>query len=81
MLIFVVLAVFLAGLMVGRTPEYLGKKIQSDEVKMSLLVLAFSILYASRLRAAKDLSCCRCFALVRESCLRDLEGVRFKTTV
>jgi K+-transporting ATPase ATPase A chain len=47
MLVFVVLAVFIAGLMVGRTPEYLGKKIQSFEVKMSmlaLLVLALSIL-------------------------------------
>jgi K+-transporting ATPase ATPase A chain len=32
-------AVFIAGLMVGRTPEYLGKKIQSFEVKMSMLVL------------------------------------------
>src|SRR5882724_2676391 len=47
MLVFVVLAVFIAGLMVGRTPEYLGKKIQSYEVKMAmlaLLVLAISIL-------------------------------------
>lgn len=47
MLVFVVLAVFIAGLMVGRTPEYLGKKIQSYDVKMSmlaLLVLAVSIL-------------------------------------
>jgi K+-transporting ATPase ATPase A chain len=47
MLVFVVLAVFIAGLMVGRTPEYLGKKIQSYEVKMAmlaLLVLAVSIL-------------------------------------
>ena len=39
MLIFVIVAVFIAGLMVGRTPEYLGKKIQSFEVKMSMLVL------------------------------------------
>ena len=47
MLVFVVLAVFIAGLMVGRTPEYLGKKIQSFEVKMAmlaLLVLAIDIL-------------------------------------
>jgi K+-transporting ATPase ATPase A chain len=47
MLVFVVLAVFIAGLMVGRTPEYLGKKIQAYDVKMamlSLLVLAVSIL-------------------------------------
>ena len=47
MLVFVVLAVFIAGLMVGRTPEYLGKKIDSYEVKMAmlaLLVLALPIL-------------------------------------
>jgi K+-transporting ATPase ATPase A chain len=39
MLIFVVLAVFIAGLMVGRTPEYLGKKIQAYDVKLVMLVL------------------------------------------
>jgi len=47
MLVFVVLAVFLAGLMVGRTPEYLGKKIEAYDVKMSVLavlVLIFTIL-------------------------------------
>ena len=47
MLIFVVLAVFIAGLMVGRTPEYLGKKIESYDVKMAMLafvILAFIIL-------------------------------------
>ena len=47
MLIFVVLAVFLCGLMVGRTPEYLGKKIEAYDVKMSaltVLILIFSIL-------------------------------------
>ena len=46
-IVFVVLAVFIAGLMVGRTPEYLGKKIQSFEVKMamlSLLILCLTIL-------------------------------------
>ena len=37
MLVFVVLAVFLTGLMVGRTPEYLGKKIESYDVKVSVL--------------------------------------------
>ena len=37
MLIFAVLAVFIAGLMVGRTPEYLGKKIEACEVKMAML--------------------------------------------
>jgi K+-transporting ATPase ATPase A chain len=47
MIVFVVLAVFIAGLMVGRTPEYLGKKIHAYEVKMAmlaLLVLCISIL-------------------------------------
>jgi K+-transporting ATPase ATPase A chain len=46
-LVFVVLAVFIAGLMVGRTPEYLGKKIEAYDVKMAmlaLLILAISIL-------------------------------------
>ena len=39
MLIFVLVAVFIAGLMVGRTPEYLGKKIESYEIKMASLVV------------------------------------------
>jgi K+-transporting ATPase ATPase A chain len=39
MLLFALLAVFIAGLMVGRTPEYLGKKIESKEVKMAMLAL------------------------------------------
>ena len=39
MLVFVILAVFIAGLMVGRTPEYLGKKIESYDVKMAMLYL------------------------------------------
>ncbi|MCL4251691.1 MAG: potassium-transporting ATPase subunit KdpA [Anaerolineae bacterium] len=39
MLIFVVLTVFIAGLMVGRTPEYLGKKIESWEIKMAILAV------------------------------------------
>jgi K+-transporting ATPase ATPase A chain len=43
-LIFVILSVFIAGLMVGRTPEYLGKKIESYDVKMSMLyVLIFPL--------------------------------------
>jgi K+-transporting ATPase ATPase A chain len=57
MLVFVVLAVFIAGLMVGRTPEYLGKKIQSYEVKMamlSLLVLTLSVLGFSAWAAVSD---------------------------
>jgi K+-transporting ATPase ATPase A chain len=45
MLIYVVLTVFIAGLMVGRTPEYLGKKIESREMKLSMLyVLIFPLL-------------------------------------
>jgi len=55
MLVFVVLAVFIAGLMVGRTPEYLGKKIQAFDVKMAmlaLLVLTASILGFSAWAAA-----------------------------
>ncbi|NDQ55598.1 MAG: potassium-transporting ATPase subunit KdpA [Acidipila sp.] len=44
MLVFVILAVFIAGLMVGRTPEYLGKKIEAFDVKMAMLsVLVFSL--------------------------------------
>jgi K+-transporting ATPase ATPase A chain len=39
MLVFVVIAVFLAGLMVGRTPEYLGKKIEAYDVQMAMLYL------------------------------------------
>jgi K+-transporting ATPase ATPase A chain len=50
MLVMVVLTVFIAGLMVGRTPEYLGKKIEAKDVKMAMLyvlVFAFSILVFS----------------------------------
>jgi K+-transporting ATPase ATPase A chain len=44
MLVFVILAVFIAGLMVGRTPEYLGKKIEAYDVKMAMLsVLIFCL--------------------------------------
>ncbi len=39
MLIFVILSVFIAGLMVGRTPEYLGKKIEAYDIQMSMLYL------------------------------------------
>lgn len=39
MLLFAILAVFIAGLMVGRTPEYLGKKIEGKEVKMAMVAL------------------------------------------
>ena len=57
MLIFVILAVFIAGLMVGRTPEYLGKKIGAFDVKMamlSLLILCLSILGFSAWAAVSD---------------------------
>jgi len=57
MLVFVVLAVFIAGLMVGRTPEYLGKKINAFDVKMamlSLLILCLSILGFSAWAAVSD---------------------------
>jgi K+-transporting ATPase ATPase A chain len=48
MLIFVVQAVFIAGLMVGRTPEYLGKKIEAYDVKMAMLyVLVFPLIILS----------------------------------
>jgi K+-transporting ATPase ATPase A chain len=39
MLVFVIVAIFVAGLMVGRTPEYLGKKIEAREVKMAMLAI------------------------------------------
>jgi K+-transporting ATPase ATPase A chain len=47
MILFIVLAVFIAGLMVGRTPEYIGKKIEAHDVKLAMLavlILAFCIL-------------------------------------
>jgi K+-transporting ATPase ATPase A chain len=46
MLAFVIVAVFVAGLMVGRTPEYLGKKIEAYEMKMASLILLIPILMA-----------------------------------
>jgi K+-transporting ATPase ATPase A chain len=54
--VFVVLAVFIAGLMVGRTPEYLGKKIEAYDVKMAMLavlILTFTILGFSALAVVK----------------------------
>jgi K+-transporting ATPase ATPase A chain len=46
MLLFTVLAVFVAGLMVGRTPEYVGKKIEAKEVKMAMLaILILPLMY------------------------------------
>ena len=54
--VFVVLAVFIAGLMVGRTPEYLGKKIEAYDIKMAMLavlILTFTILCFSAFAIAE----------------------------
>jgi K+-transporting ATPase ATPase A chain len=64
MLIFILLTVFIAGLMVGRTPEYLGKKIESFEVKMAVLamilpsacILIFTALASITTRGTSSLS-------------------------
>ena len=46
MLLFVIVAIFVAGLMVGRTPEYVGKKIEAKEVKMAMLaILILPLMY------------------------------------
>jgi K+-transporting ATPase ATPase A chain len=57
MLLFAIIAMFVAGLMVGRTPEYLGKKLESHEVKMALLailILPLSILGFTALASVLD---------------------------
>jgi K+-transporting ATPase ATPase A chain len=57
MLLFAIISVFVAGLMVGRTPEYLGKKIEAKEVKMAMLailVLPLSILGFTALATVVD---------------------------
>ncbi|MFB3779380.1 MAG: potassium-transporting ATPase subunit KdpA [Bryobacteraceae bacterium] len=56
-LIYCILAVFIAGLMVGRTPEYIGKKLESKEVKMAMLAIiatSFSILSFTALSVRAD---------------------------
>jgi K+-transporting ATPase ATPase A chain len=46
MLLFIILSIFVAGLMVGRTPEYVGKKIEAKEVKMAMLaILVLALMY------------------------------------
>src|SRR5262249_14390655 len=46
MLLFVIISIFVAGLMVGRTPEYVGKKIEAKEVKMAMLaILILPLMY------------------------------------
>jgi potassium-transporting ATPase potassium-binding subunit len=53
MLIFVIIAMFVAGLMVGRTPEYVGKKIEAKEVKMAMLaILILPLMYLGWTAAA-----------------------------
>jgi len=57
MLVFALIAVFIAGLMVGRTPEYLGKKIEAFEVKMASLVIlvpAMMILFGTALAVSTE---------------------------
>lgn len=58
MIIFIILTVFIAGLMVGRSPEYLGKKIETWEIKMAMLAIlapAFIILFFSAWASVSDL--------------------------
>jgi potassium-transporting ATPase potassium-binding subunit len=58
-LLYAILAVFIAGLMVGRTPEYIGKKIEQKEVKMAMLAListAFSVLVFSAISSVIQFS-------------------------
>jgi K+-transporting ATPase ATPase A chain len=53
MLLFIILSVFIAGLMVGRTPEYVGKKIEAKEVKMAMLaILILPLMYLGWTAAA-----------------------------
>ena len=55
MLLFVLIAVFLAGLMVGRTPEYLGKKLEAKEVRLlvfTLLVMPVGVLVLGAIAAS-----------------------------
>src|ERR1700730_17882951 len=54
MLVMVILTVFIAGLMVGRTPEYLGKKIQAREVQMAMLFVLLSSLIILGLTAVSS---------------------------
>src|ERR1700754_5265412 len=58
MLFYVILAVFIGGLMVGRTPEYLGKKIQAREIKLislGILVTPLTVLLSTGLASATTL--------------------------
>ena len=68
MLVFVLLAVFIAGLMVGRTPEWLGKKVQAREVKLAglaILVMPALVLVLTGLAAVLDVGTSSRFARAR----------------
>ncbi len=83
-IVFALLAVFVAGLMVGRTPEYLGKKVQSKEIKLAMLgvliltlfILAgagFSLLTASGLGLAQQCRTARALGNALRLVVRDRE--------
>jgi K+-transporting ATPase ATPase A chain len=58
MIIFIIITVFIAGLMVGRTPEYLGKKIEAFEVQMAIIAIlapSFAILFFSSLASVSSI--------------------------
>ena len=57
MLVFVVLAVFLAGLMIGKTPEYIGKKIEAYDVKASVMFIMVPVLSILGLTALGGYKC------------------------
>ena len=58
-LLYAIVAVFIAGLMVGRTPEYIGKKIEQKEVKMAMLaVIATAVQHPGLLRYQRRSSAC-----------------------
>ena len=61
MLLFVIISIFVAGLMVGRTPEYVGKKIEAKEVKMAMLaILVLPLMYLGWTAVAVGLSAGGC---------------------
>lgn len=63
MLVFAIIAVFVAGLMVGRTPEYLGKKIEAFEMKMASVIILIPPAI-TKIGAAIAVSCPQCTAAV-----------------
>src|SRR6202034_460371 len=58
MLLFIIVSIFVAGLMVGRTPEYVGKKIEAKEVKMAMLaILILPLMYLGWTAGARGGPC------------------------